>query len=263
MKQISQSSFEQMEIQTVVDQIELCQEIYECQINSLNFRQDMKILDFACGPGISTKQIASKMMPTKIHAFDINPEMIKHARQHVKPLKNVEFSVQDGKHTNFSSDYFDVIYVRNFFAIIQSSPSSYLKEIGRILKNDGTLVLVESNNYGYNIYPLSRWVESRRCLLREIPYNFEIAGNLPFHLSEDGFRVKSLKVHCFSEVGPASPAFREQWERFYERLAFKAPEFFGSIQEFERDKRAFFEWCDNPDRLYYEPILLIQAQKIK
>ncbi|MHA1404638.1 MAG: class I SAM-dependent methyltransferase [Candidatus Helarchaeota archaeon] len=78
MKQISQSSFEQMEIQTVVDQIELCQEIYECQINSLNFRQDMKILDFACGPGISTKQIASKMMPTKIHAFDINPEMIKH-----------------------------------------------------------------------------------------------------------------------------------------------------------------------------------------
>ncbi|MHC1591547.1 MAG: class I SAM-dependent methyltransferase [Candidatus Helarchaeales archaeon] len=262
MTESSSNTFEHIEVQAVVKQIELCQDIYERQINSLPLTKNMKILDYACGPGLSTRQLASMMNPTKIHAIDNDEKMIQHARQYVAPLSNILFSIQDGRKTKFQDDFFDLIYVRNFFAVIPGSPRAYLKEICRILKPNGYLVVVESNNYGYCLYPLSPWVHSRRKIMKKIPYNFEIAGDLPRHLLKHGFVIEDVRLDNFKEIGPASASFREQGNQFYERIKPFARELFGSIQSMEEDKRAFNKWCDDPSRFYYETIVMFLAKKI-
>ena len=102
------------------------------------------ILDIGCGSGYSTKLIEFRYSPRELVAFDIMPEQIELAK---KRYMNARFFVGDVTKINSPSDKYDAVFV---FGILHHVPEwkRALREIHRVLKPNGVLLIEEVNRNG-------------------------------------------------------------------------------------------------------------------
>ena len=94
------------------------------------------VLELATGTGLIAKHIANAA--AHIEATDASAEMIAEARRDAH-LANLHFSVQDMFCLPYASRSFDVVIVSNALHIVPQ-PEKALREIGRVLKDDGVLI---------------------------------------------------------------------------------------------------------------------------
>ena len=120
-------------------------------------------LDVACGTGDSSIQLAKNLEHTRIHAIDISEKMLEIGKKKVENLKyeekmKISFTNSSAENIVFHDDVFDAVFVafgvRNF-----SEREKGLKEIIRVLKPEGTLVILELSEpqniiirWFYNLY---------------------------------------------------------------------------------------------------------------
>ena len=104
------------------------------------------ILDAGCGSGYSTKLIAARYSPKELVAFDLMPEQIELAKKRCKQSK---FFIGDVTKINLSPNKYDAVFV---FGILHHVPErkKALKEIYRVLKPEGILLIEEVNKRGVN-----------------------------------------------------------------------------------------------------------------
>jgi ubiquinone/menaquinone biosynthesis C-methylase UbiE len=97
------------------------------------------ILDVGCGSGYSTQLLMRKFEPRELVAFDIMPEQVALAKQ--RGL-SANIFIADVTNTKLPSASFNAVFV---FGILHHVPEwrSALKEINRVLKHDGVLLLEE------------------------------------------------------------------------------------------------------------------------
>ena len=98
--------------------------------------KNKKVLELACGTGMIAKNIADNAKC--IEAVDSSLEMIKKAKENNR-FKNLYFSRQDMFNLPYKDKTFDVIIIANALHIV-SFPEKALKEIRRVLKDDGIMV---------------------------------------------------------------------------------------------------------------------------
>ena len=119
------------------------------------------ILDVACGTADSTIKIAKKIENAKVFGIDISTKMLEIGRE--KAAKNeldnrISFSISRAENIDYQDDTFDAAMVafgvRNF-----SDRAQGLKEIRRVLKPNGTLIVLELSEpqnvivrWFYNLY---------------------------------------------------------------------------------------------------------------
>ncbi len=109
---------------------------------ALQYVRTKKVLDIGCGTGYGADLIASKA--SEVIGVDISDEAINYARQHYK-RENIKFSVGDATHLNFLKEKeFDTVVS---FEVIEHIAAyfQYLKEIRRVLKDDGILIISTPN----------------------------------------------------------------------------------------------------------------------
>ena len=109
---------------------------------ALNYVNNKKVLDVACGSGYGTELLALKA--SKVIGIDISEEAINYARKHFK-RENISFKGGDATKLNFLRDEeFDVIVS---FETIEHIPNyhQYLKEMHRLLRKGG-IYLVSTPN---------------------------------------------------------------------------------------------------------------------
>lgn len=95
-----------------------------------------KVLDVACGTGLSTKALLA--IAENIYGIDSSTEMLNLAYQNDK----IKYSVSFAENTSFAENYFDLITVSSgvhWFRI-----DEFLKEVYRILKPNNFLILYEN-----------------------------------------------------------------------------------------------------------------------
>lgn len=94
-------------------------------------------LDVGCASGYMISQIASIFPNAKYFGIDIYDKAIGYAK---KAYPNIEFKVASADRLPFKDNAFDVIL---FYETIEhvENPKGCLKEIRRVLKEDGTLIL--------------------------------------------------------------------------------------------------------------------------
>ena len=102
----------------------------------------IKVLDVGCGPGILTVALAPLVY--EVVALDLTPEMIAQAkkRSDLLGLKNVRFEVGRAEELPFSDGYFDVVVTRLMLHHLLS-PTSAVKEIARVTRKGGLLVVAD------------------------------------------------------------------------------------------------------------------------
>ncbi len=103
------------------------------------------VLDIATGTGDLAIQIAKKMPTAKVIGIDIATEMLAFAKQKIAKenlSSRIEMQTQDAEELNFKNHTFDLASVafgiRNF-----QNLNAGLAEISRVLKPNGTLIILE------------------------------------------------------------------------------------------------------------------------
>ena len=129
--------------------------------DTADFIEGDYVLDVGCGEGIITKYASSKAK--KVLALDTSPNAIDVARDFSSSF-NIEYCVGDIFTIHFTDNTFDCVI---FTEIIEhlSDPVRHLKEIHRILKPNGYLIISTPNALSYNRignYLLSFWFGNKK-----------------------------------------------------------------------------------------------------
>ena len=98
--------------------------------------KDKTVLELATGTGLIAKHIVKAA--AHIEATDASPEMITEAKRGNYSAK-LRFSVQDMFSLPYAGNSFDVVIVSNALHIVPQ-PEKSLREIKRVLKDDGVLI---------------------------------------------------------------------------------------------------------------------------
>lgn len=116
------------------------------------FKREMKILDIGTGPGTIPLNLKKLYPDTQFIGVDISFEMINAAKEHsIKNGLALPLCMGDGESLPFGTGKIDGVI--SFFAMHHMDhPDRLLKEIDRILKPDGCLLIIDFHR------DMSRWL---------------------------------------------------------------------------------------------------------
>ena len=112
------------------------------KIKKTQIKEGNTVLDYGCGPGSYTiptaKVVGNK---GKVYAADIHPLAIKEVNRRAieNQFKNIE-TILTKCDTNLESNMIDVVLLLDIYHDL-SDPDSILKELHRVLKNNGWLTV--------------------------------------------------------------------------------------------------------------------------
>ena len=139
-------------------------------LNSYVKKSDFKLLDAGCGKGSNLYSILSKYPEAKIVGIDNYKPDLDIAK--CSFLKEVEFILGDCLNTGLASSSFDVVLSNQVIEHIRKY-DEYLKEIKRVLKPKGLLILSTPNFHNpKNVFlklffqkPIMRWENNQNLPL--------------------------------------------------------------------------------------------------
>ncbi len=115
-------------------------------LKHVEFRENMKILEVATGPGRVALELLNKMDATSdLSGIDLSSKMIQKTKSRLRKagFSNFELRVGDCHHLPWPDNYFDVVYNGYMMDLLpdEDIPPA-LQEFYRVLKPGGKLVLV-------------------------------------------------------------------------------------------------------------------------
>lgn len=116
-------------------------------LSNIDFKEEKKILDMCCGTGNTTFVIAKKCnVDTSIKGIDLSEGQIRIARKNNK-YSNIDFQVANATDTPFPNNEFDKIIIPHALHEMKRNVRlEVLTEAKRILKNEGTVIILEMDN---------------------------------------------------------------------------------------------------------------------
>ncbi|WP_319776812.1 methyltransferase domain-containing protein [Maridesulfovibrio sp.] len=116
---------------------------YELALDHIS--PESKVLDCACGPGYGARMLAEKAQ--KVVAADLDLETVRQASSG-KYFDNITFQTGDATSLSFEDGAFDA--VTSFETVEHVNPAPFFKEMQRILKPGGLLILsTPQNSHGH------------------------------------------------------------------------------------------------------------------
>lgn len=125
--------------------------IFKFFLKSIDVRLNGKnILEVGCGAGYGFLQIYKDFKPKEYYAFDINPKMVAISRNKVRNHNlPIQLFVGDVRDLELPSEKFDLIFIFTVLHHVEGWQNA-LKEINRVLKPRGLLLVDEINNRSLN-----------------------------------------------------------------------------------------------------------------
>ena len=103
-------------------------------------KKEMRLLEAGVGSGKNIKYYPDQI---EIYAIDFSPKMIKEAEQKAKKYnKEIKLMEMDIQNLDFEDNYFDLIVTSCVFCSVPD-PIQGLKELKRVLKEDGRIIMLE------------------------------------------------------------------------------------------------------------------------
>lgn len=145
-----------------------------------------RMLDCGSGTGMYLSLIAKLLPEHDIHGLDISPKMIEYARLCFPEFNFTESTIYD---IPFKDNYFDLLHA-SFVFIHLREPEAALKEIRRVLKPNGTLVIFDIDDSTFQgpveilnlVKRYNEIYEGDRAIMSSLP---EIAEKERFTLEQD------------------------------------------------------------------------------
>ncbi len=111
-------------------------------LRDMTFSETPRILDLACGTGLSTFPLIDWIGKGDFHGVDLSPEMIKKAGENAKQLGyQIDLQVGDAENLPYPDDYFDAITSVMSFQMF-TDKLRVVKEMYRVLRPGGMVGLL-------------------------------------------------------------------------------------------------------------------------
>jgi ubiquinone/menaquinone biosynthesis C-methylase UbiE len=117
-------------------------------LSFVDIKPGQLMLEIGCGNGSVSKHIYDKYN-LNVTGTDVDKEQIEFAKNSIKYLKNITFLFADATNLPFKNENFDILLSINVLHHIYNWIDA-LKEINRVLKNSGYLILADMffNKFG-------------------------------------------------------------------------------------------------------------------
>ena len=141
----------------------------ESLLDAVGVTSGSSALDLACGPFGLLGPLARRVGPTgRVVGLDFDPAEVSAAREHVRALNlhNVDVVQGDAFHTEFAPDSFDIVHARFLLAPVGHAPE-LLREMVRVVKPGGFVVLEEPESNGWTCFPNSAGFERLKGVIRD------------------------------------------------------------------------------------------------
>ena len=164
-------------------------------------RNNLHILEIGCGRGGFAVYFAERfaLQIKELTAADFSEVAIEKARDYAiqKGIRNVNFDLQDIQNTSYPDNAFDLIFS---FETIEHVPDPFqaVKELGRLLKPNGVLILTTPNYLGFfGLYRIYLRLTGRKWTEVGQPINqFVVVPKTIYWLRQAGFKID----HFDSEI---------------------------------------------------------------
>jgi ubiquinone/menaquinone biosynthesis C-methylase UbiE len=113
------------------------------RVRGFGIEEGMTVVDYGCGPGRYTTRFAGLVGEKgKVYAVDIHELAIEAVKKKMEKrnLRNIEPVLAEGYNSGLHDNIADVICAIDMFFGIKN-PTDFLKELKRITKSDGILVI--------------------------------------------------------------------------------------------------------------------------
>jgi ubiquinone/menaquinone biosynthesis C-methylase UbiE len=134
------------------------------------------VLEAGCGVGAQTVVLARNSPGAAITAIDISEESLNKAQRKCEAagIDNVTFDVQDINGMQYDDESFDHVFV-SFVLEHMSDPVKTLRELKRVLKEGGTLTVIEGDHGSAYFHPDSR--AARQAISCQVQLQADSGGN--------------------------------------------------------------------------------------
>lgn len=172
-----------------------------------HLRPGMRLLDCGCGPGSITIGLAKIVAPGAVVGVDIDPGEVERARQLAaeQGIANVHFETGSVYELPFADASFDAAF-SNALLDHLSDPVAALREMRRVLKEDGVLGVRTADRDGYLFTPpdplIAKWTEQGEQWKNAQGVNVRIGKNIRAMLREAGFvrTEASASYDCYGSA---------------------------------------------------------------
>ena len=149
-----------------------------------------KILDAGCGTG-SLSSILSKKFKAEIHGCDSSLSRLEQARS---LGSGVSYFQSDITNLKTPDHFYDTIFTR-FVLEHTPHPGNMLRELKRVLKVGGEIIIIELDGLIFNLYHQSQELKNYLKLLEEkLPIDLFIGRKIPRMLHDYGLQISSCHV---------------------------------------------------------------------
>lgn len=163
-------------------------------------KENVKLLDVACGTGRILKQIHLAHPKIKLFGLDISPYYINFARDFLKDLPNVSLINENAENIPFQDEYFDIITcVYLFHELPRNIRKEILSQIYRVLKPGGLLVIEDSAQLSESM-DIEQYIDRFMLEFHEPFYKDYINNDLAELISEAGFEVTEAGAQFVAKV---------------------------------------------------------------
>lgn len=148
-----------------------------------------RILDIGSADGTFTKVILEHSKADKIVGIDVLENSVAYARRRFARSHRMSFRVADAQRLPFKAGEFDAVFCLETLEHVED-PKRVLREIKRILKKDGyLLVLVPSENLLFRLgWPI--WVRGRGKVWKDTHVHQFTGGQIVTLMEKAGFEIE-------------------------------------------------------------------------
>lgn len=114
-----------------------------------------KVLDLACGSGGLTRKLKRICRSATIFGMDFNAKAISYAKTRDSGVKGLKYLVGDAENIPFKDNFFDIVIGLDMLDHIPDYKKS-MREINRVLKKDGDVVLTVENHH--SLWPVVEYL---------------------------------------------------------------------------------------------------------
>lgn len=147
----------------------------------IDLNSKIKILDLACGPGLLTKELASRLPHALVIGVDNNKFVLKLAKKNCLNFKNVRFLLGDAQNLIFTDNYFDIVVCKDSLHQFKNV-TKVIKEMLRVTKHNG-LIYIQDLRRDVPYY-LLKMVIPPNTLAKKLIYYSARAAYLPSEIKK-------------------------------------------------------------------------------